>query len=184
MRHHPKVLVRNNVRCQSDRPAGCEPRLIVLHDTEGANVPNSARDLASLGAFFDRLTTQASSHVAVDEDGCSARYVMDDRKAWTQAFYNPWCLSIEQIGFASDRWTAPRKNKQLHETARWIAWWNKEHPGIPIRRGRVSNDGRILRTGVIQHRDLGSLGGSHHDVSETFPMTKVLDFAREHRKYI
>jgi hypothetical protein len=184
MRHHPKVLIRNNVACQSDRPAGVKPLLIVLHDTEGANVPNSARDLASLGAFFDRLTTQASSHVAVDEDGCSARYVMDDRKAWTQAFYNPWCLSIEQIGFASDQWTAPKKNKQLHETARWIAWWNKEHPGIPIRRGRVSIDGRILRTGVIQHRDLGSLGGGHHDVSDKFPMTKVLDFAREHRKYI
>jgi hypothetical protein len=113
----------------------------------------------------------------------SARYVMDDRKAWAQAFYNPWCLSIEQIGFASDQWMAPKKNAQLHETARWIAWWNKEH-GIPIRRGRVSVDGRILRSGVLQHRDLGSLGGAHHDVSETFPMRKVLDFAREHRKYI
>jgi hypothetical protein len=48
----------------------------------------------------------------------------------------------------------------------------------------VSVDGRILRSGVIQHRGLGFLGGSHHDVSESFPMTKVLDFAREHRKYI
>jgi hypothetical protein len=61
MRHHPKVLVRNNVACQSDRPAGVKPLLIILHDTEGANIPHSARDLNGLGMFFDRLSTQASS---------------------------------------------------------------------------------------------------------------------------
>jgi hypothetical protein len=182
-RHHPKVLIRNNVVCQSDRPAGVKPLLIILHDTEGANIPHSARDLNGLGMFFDRLSTQASSHVAVDEDGHSARYVIDTRKAWSQSFYNPWCLSVEQIGFASDDWNSAKKEAELHETARWIAWWSKEH-GIPIRRGRVSVDGRILRSGVLQHRALKFLGGGHVDISDTFPMGKTLGFAREHRKHL
>jgi hypothetical protein len=65
MRHHPKVLIRNNVACQSDRPAGVKLQLIVLHDTEGANIPNSARDLNGLGMFFDRISTQASSRFRV-----------------------------------------------------------------------------------------------------------------------
>jgi hypothetical protein len=75
-RHHPKVTVRHNVACQSTRH-GESPLLIVLHDTEGGNIPHSSRDLAGLGDYFDRLSTQASSHVAVDEDGHSARYVPD-----------------------------------------------------------------------------------------------------------
>lgn len=180
MRVHPKVVVRKNVKCQSSRNGGT-PQLITIHDTEGANVPHSARDLAGLASFFNDLNTQASSHVAVDEDEQSARLVPDDRKAWTQAFYNPWCLSIEMIGFARQSWNARSKEPQLREVARWIAWWSKEHD-IPIRRGRVSQDGRILRSGVIQHRSLGRLGGGHVDVSTEFPMTKLLNLARTFRK--
>lgn len=180
MRVHPEVKVRINVACQSSRKGGT-PQLITIHDTEGANVPHSSRDLRGLGEFFDRPATEASSHVATDEDGTSARYVSDSRKAWTQAFYNPWCLSIEMIGFAHQSWASKSKEPQLWETARWIAHWSKEH-NIPIRRGRVTRDGRITRTGVIQHRSLGNLGGGHVDVSETFPMTKLLNMAREIRK--
>lgn len=180
MRHHANVTVRHNVACQSSRNGGT-PQLLVIHDTEGGNIPKSSRDLAGLGDFFDRLSTQASSHVANDEDGNSARYVPDDRKAWSQAFYNPVSLSIEQIGFATDNWNGAKKEAQLQETARWIAWWSKEH-GIPIRRGRVSLNGRVLLSGVIQHRSLGNLGGGHHDVSHDYPMGRVLEYARKHRK--
>jgi hypothetical protein len=161
MRHHPHVTVRHNVACQSSRN-GAAIQLIVVHDTEGGNIPHSSRDLAGLGDYFDG-STQASSHVATDEDGNSARYVPDRGKAWAQAFYNSPGLSIEQIGFASDNWNGAEEGlDQLHETARWIAWWNKEH-GIPIRRAVVTKDGRITRSGVIQHRSLGNLGGGHHD---------------------
>jgi hypothetical protein len=90
-------------------------------------------------------------------------------------------LSIEQIGFATDNWRSKAKEPQLQETARWIALWNKRY-GIPIRRARVSRDGRVLRSGVIQHRWLGTLGGGHHDVSAAYPMRKVLRYARAHRK--
>lgn len=180
MRHHANVVVRHNVACQSTRH-GTKPVLIVIHDTEGGNVPNSSRDLAGLGDYFDRISTQASSHVAVDEDGNSARYVPDSQKAWTQAFYNPWCLSIEQIGFATDDWNGAKKERQLQEVARWIAWWSKEH-GIPIRAATVTRDGRITKSGVKQHRSLGNLGGGHHDVAHDYPTSKVLAYARKHRK--
>jgi N-acetyl-anhydromuramyl-L-alanine amidase AmpD len=179
-RHHPKVTVRHNVACQSTRH-GESPLLIVLHDTEGGNIPHSSRDLAGLGDYFDRLSTQASSHVAVDEDGHSARYVPDGMKAWSQAYYNPWCLSIEQIGFATDDWKSKKKEAQLQETARWIAWWSKEH-NIPIQAGTVTSDGRITKPGVKQHRSLGSLGGGHHDVARSYPTARVLAYARVHRR--
>jgi hypothetical protein len=180
-RIHPNVTVRNDVECQSDR-ANSPMLLIVLHDTEGGNVPQSSRDLAGLGAFFDRIETQASSHVATDQDGNSARYVPDARKAWTQfPHYNAIGLSIEQIGFASEDWKSPAKDAQLREAARWIARWSHRH-GIPVRRGKVTSDGRVLRTGVVQHRELGPLGGGHHDVSADYPMTRVLRYARQYLK--
>jgi hypothetical protein len=179
-RHMPHATVRKNVACQSDRH-GAKLELIVVHDTEGGNIPKSSRDLAGLGDFFDKISTQASSTVAVDEDGNSARYVDDDRKAWAQAFYNPAALSIEQIGFATDDWNSPKKEAQLQEVARWIALWNKRH-GIPIQRAKVTKDGRITRPGVIQHRSLGNLGGGHHDVAHDYPMAKVLRYAKAHRE--
>lgn len=182
MRHRPNVVHRMSVSCQSDRH-GARPILIVLHDTEGANVPNSSRDLVGLGNFFDNLATQASSHVGVDEDGNSARYVPDSRKAWTQAFFNPWCLSVEQIGFASQNWQSKAKNDQLHETARWIAHWNK-HYGIPIQLGDVTQQGTVSRHGVVQHRRLGQLGGGHVDIGEDYPMHRVLELAAFHRRFI
>lgn len=178
----PHAVVRHNVACQSDRH-GSPLLLIVIHDTEGGNIPHSARDLAGLGDYFDRLSTQASSTVAVDEDGQSARYVPDERKAWAQAYYNPWALSIEQIGFATDDWNSAKKEKQLQEVARWIALWNKRFD-IPIRAGAVTVDGRITKSGVKQHRSLGNLGGGHHDVSHDYPMAKVLQYARAHRKQL
>jgi N-acetyl-anhydromuramyl-L-alanine amidase AmpD len=90
-RHHPNVTVRKNVANQSSRN-GARIGLIVLHDTEGGNVPNSSRDLQGLADFFDRPAVQASSHVGVDQDGNSSRMVPDSQKAWTQAFYNPVSL--------------------------------------------------------------------------------------------
>lgn len=181
MRHHPHVTVRHNVVNQSSRN-GAKLQLVVLHDTEGANIPRSSRDLAGLGNFFNIPAREASSTVAVDQDGNSARYVDDDRKAWAQAFFNGPSLSIEQIGHQGDDWRGPSKAAELHETARWIAEWNRRH-GIPIRRGLVIGS-RIVRSGVVQHRNLGALGGGHVDVSRTYPMGRVLRLAREHRKHI
>jgi hypothetical protein len=151
-RAQPHVEVRRLVRNCSSRH-GASPLLIVVHDTEGANLPG-LRDLQGLADWFDNPAAQASSHVATDADGNSARFVRDEDKAWHVAFYNPVSLGIEQVGFASQKtWTLAEQA----ETARWIAYWSKLH-GIPIRKGRVTLDGRVACSGVVRHSELGNLG--------------------------
>jgi N-acetyl-anhydromuramyl-L-alanine amidase AmpD len=169
----PHVNVRKLVRNHSTRH-GATVSLIVVHDTEGANIPGSVRDLQGLAGWFDNPAAQASSHVATDGDGNSARFVRDEDKAWHVAFYNPVSLGIEQVGFASQKqWPAA----QQAETARWIAYWSHLH-GVPIRKGRVSRDGRVLRSGVVRHSDLGFLGGNHNDPGPAYPLHDVLVLAR------
>lgn len=154
--------------------------LIVLHDTEGANIPDSVTDLVGLGNFFGSISAQASSHVADDSDGNSARFVSDRKKAWHCAAYNSASLGIEQIGFASQsRVTWLHNWRQLRETARWIALWSEKY-GIPIRRGAV-NSGAVTRAGVLRHMDLGSIGGGHSDPGPAYPFNRVLWLARAYK---
>lgn len=176
-RLHPNVVVRHHSPCQSERTPGVPLGLIVLHDTEGANMPDSIEDLASLGDFFGSLSTQASSHVATDGDGNSARFVSDRAKAWHCAGYNSASLGIEQLGFASQSRVTWLKNwRQLRETARWIAFWSHRY-GIPIRKGAVAN-GVVVRGGVLRHMDLGAIGGGHVDPGANYPFNRVLWLAR------
>jgi hypothetical protein len=171
-RIHPSIVVRHYVRNQSHRNGPI--RAIILHSTEGTNRPGIG-DLVGLGNWFDNPGAQASSHVGVDQDGHSARYVPDVRKAWTQANYNSSCLSIEAIGFASENWAGKSKQAQRREMARWIALWSKAYK-IPLRYGKASS-GVIVKSGVLQHRDLGVSGGGHHDISPRLPMGNILRYA-------
>lgn len=125
--------------------------------------------------FWDHVP--ASAHVGVGspkfrEAEKSARYVHDDNKAWTQAFYNPVSLSIEIEGFASQA-TWPRAT--VREVARWLALWSIRH-SIPLHRGRVFA-GVVVRRGVITHKSLGVLGGGHTDPG-TFPVQDAIELAR------
>jgi hypothetical protein len=123
----------------------------VLHSTEGANLKGIV-DLKGLGDWFDNPAAQASSHVATDAEGNSARYVDDSVKAWSCVFYNSMSLNIEQVGRAAQTsWP----DAQIQETARWVGRW-ADLFDIPIRQGHVSLDGRIIESGVVQHSDLGN----------------------------
>lgn len=175
MRAFQDVKIKRYVVNKSSRN-GVKPRLIVIHDTEGANIKGIA-DLRGLGDFFDRSAVQASSHVATDAEGQSARYVRDTDKAWHCAGYNSVSLGIEQIGFASQtKWPAA----QIDETARWVAHWSR-HYKIPIRRGRVAF-GRVLRSGVVTHAQLGAIGGGHHDPGKHYPFKHMLKRAKHFKK--
>jgi hypothetical protein len=172
----PKPDLTRLVVNQSSR-GGVKPKIIVLHTTEGHNRPGVG-DLADLAAFFDRSSTQASSHIANDAEGHDCRMVEDSRKAWTQAELNSVALSIEQIGFAAQGkgdWFGDAPH-QLANTARWIAWWSKKY-GIPIRRGVVSGT-TVLKSGVCSHKQLGAAGGGHVDPGTAYPFEYVLDLAR------
>jgi hypothetical protein len=174
----PNVVIERSVRNQSSRSLA--PTLIVIHDTESHERPGNA-DLAAIGDWFDNPAAQASAHVCTDGDGNSARYVPDASKAWACVEYNSASLNIEQIGFASDpRASWLKRRNEIKETARWVAQWSKTH-GIPIRRARVS-DGRVLRSGVATHNQLGQPGGGHHDPGGHYPLRIMLAYARAFRR--
>lgn len=180
-RIYPKVVVRHPSPNQSVR-LSWPPSLIMIHDTEGGNVKGTG-DLLTLGRVFDPNQggrDDASCTVGTDEDGHSGRYVSDRAKAWQVGAYNSASLGIEQVGFASQNWRAKSKDKQIRETARWVAYWSR-HYNIPIQHGGVSG-GAVTRKGVLQHRALGALGGGHVDVSEDYPIQKLFKYARRYRR--
>lgn len=161
----PAERVKANVHNQSSRN-GVKPSLIVLHDTEGANIPNSINDLKGLAGWFDNPAAEASSHVGVDSDGYSAQFVPDANKAWAQMAYNSVGLSIEQIGFATQK-TWPEA--QLDKVAQYVAYWANKYD-IPLTHSTSH--------GVCQHSDLGAAGGSHHDCGPDYPIAKVIAKAK------
>jgi N-acetyl-anhydromuramyl-L-alanine amidase AmpD len=157
----PYERVKMNVRNQSSRN-GTTPNLIVIHDTESHNVPGDG-DLKAIGNWFDNPAAQASSHVCVDAEGRSARYVPDERKAWHVAAFNSGSLGIEQIGVATQTFWP---DAQLKKVAKYVAYWSKKY-GIPI-------DEKHVRT----HASLGTAGGGHHDPGTHYPMDTMLHHAR------
>ena len=156
-------------------------RGITLHTTEGHDRPGIA-DLDALGDFFNNPLVEASSHVAVDGEGHSARYVPDGYRAWTQGAYNGQMLSVEQIGFAKwSRWFwVNRRNKQLKKVAQYIAYWSTEY-NIPIRKGKATV-GIVTKTGIFRHSELGAAGGGHSDPGKGYPMHTVLSLARKYKR--
>lgn len=175
----PRCRFTKNVRNQSAR-SSYPPKLIVLHSTESHD-RRGAADLRSIADWFDNPAATASSHVVVDREGNSAQLVDPHRKAWTQARYNDVSLSIEQIGwsrFSESEWL--KRDSQLKTTAKWIAYWSREI-GVPIRRGQVSR-GRVIRSGVITHAELGELGGNHGDPGKGYPFGRVLAMAKFYRR--
>jgi len=175
-RYSPNVTVRKMTPNFSSRQ-GVTPTLIVIHATVSHNRPGNA-DLASIGDFFMNPAVQASSHVCVDNEGNSARYVWDKDKAWHCAGYNRMSLGIEQILPADG---SEVTQAMYREAARWVARWSKRY-GIPIRKGKVSN-GQVLRSGVVRHSELGRLGGGHSDPGP-YDMKAMLTLARTYREHI
>jgi hypothetical protein len=174
-RIHPKVKDRRIVRNKSSRN-GVKPRLMVLHATVSHN-KKGLSDLKAIGSWFDNPASQSSSHIGVDNEGNSARWVADADKAWTQAAYNSQSLSIEQIlpGNGTEVTDA-----MYRETARWLARWAKKY-NLRLRKARVVR-GRVLLSGVIRHSELGSEGGNHNDPGPNYNLAKVLRYARKYKR--
>lgn len=149
---------------------GLEPRIIVLHTTEGANRPGVA-DLEGLAAYFDNPSSQASAHYGVDEEGNACQMVPDESKAWTQAQFNSVSLSIEQVGFSAltkAQWYRGYLPGLIRDSMILARWSNKY--GIPLKHSTSH--------GVCQHKHLGVLGGGHHDCGDGYPERFVILLAR------
>lgn len=161
------------VRNRSSRE-GAKPKLIFLHDTEGGTIE-------SVLVEFDNPDAEASAHVINNRKGQSARAVRDSEKAWSECEYNRLSLSIEQAeSFASEskrQWFTSH-DKQLSNTAAWCAEWSIKY-GIPLRKGIIlGNTVAIIRSGIVQHKDAGSIGCGHSDCGPGYPQRYVVRLAK------
>lgn len=137
---------------------GVRKRLIVVHYTVSPNRPGWS-DVLGIVAWFSRAMAQASSHYVLDAEGHCALLVPETMKAWTQVGFNSTAISIEVIntGRESAAWqaTQPALVKLIRSIgARW---------DIPMRRGAVSGC-KVVRSGIVDHDQLGPCGGGHTDV--------------------
>lgn len=160
----PKVSVTRISPNRSSRN-GAKIRVIVLHSTEGPNLPGVA-DLQNLGGWFAQRSAGVSCAVATDAEGNSGRYVADADKAWHCANANAYTLGIEQVGYSSQK-TWPEA--QLQATAEWVAYWSVKY-GIPLVRSTSH--------GVCTHKDLGVAGGNHGDPGAGYHVEAVLARAK------
>lgn len=125
---------------------------------------------------FDRPSTGVSSHFVIDRDGNCNYIVREVDKAFTQAGFNGVSLATEYI--ATGREPTLFTPRGLKRAARIksdsLARWN-----IPIRRGKVSGC-RVIRSGMVDHYDLGACGGGHTDI-RPFKVGQLIRAVREYR---
>jgi hypothetical protein len=154
---------------------GARPALLVVHDTESPNVAG-LQDVSAIAAWFSNPRAQASSNYTTDAEGNSLELVPETAKAWTQAFFNPWAISDELIGHATQTaWPEPQLRAAARIFAAASARW-----GIPVRLGAVHGC-TIVRSGIVDHKMLGACGGGHHDNGHHFPMAAFISLVSQYR---
>lgn len=175
-RYTPHVNTTIWSECKSSR-GGAHPTLITIHAAVMHPVPGIS-DLVNLGKMFHPISFEASSHVATDGEGHSARFVRDEDKAWHCAGFNRMSLGIEQIIMAD----GTGLTRDLYrETARWCARWSKMY-NIPLHKGLVDGP-NVVRSGIIRHSELGSYGGGHSDPGK-YDMEAMINLAKFYRAHI
>lgn len=166
----PAMLIEPVVNYSSRN--GAHPILLVAHDTESPNAPGLA-DVQAIRAWFNNPAAQASSNYTTDADGNTIEMVPDTAKAWTQAWFNPWAISDEMIGHASQTtWPDTQLRTVAQIFAREARRW-----GIPIQQGAVSGC-TIIRPGIVDHLMLGQCGGGHHDNGPRFPLQRFIGLVK------
>lgn len=160
---------------------GSGVRLVVVHTAEGA------RNFRDLGGFFASSSAAASSHTGIDdEQGTIGEYVVRSNKAWTQANYNPQCVSTELCAapIASSHpcganWDAEEWNRHTAMLSNVADWIREEcdYYGLPVTKLSAA-DAQGSGRGVCGHADLGAGGGGHWDPGPHFPWSRVMDMAR------
>lgn len=162
--HPPLATVRQPgcrtlpVRNYSSR-TGAPVLLGVLHQTISPD--DGWNGVLGNVKWFDSLAAQASSNYIVSRAGGQCAYIVpESQKAWAQAGFNRVALSIE----VTERGTEPNylppgpgRQRVLQLMVAWHHRW-----GIPYRHGAVSGC-TVTLTGFVEHADLGTCGGGHHD---------------------
>jgi hypothetical protein len=149
------------------------PRLLVLHTTEGS------RTVESLGNYFANRANEVSSHAGADDKpNTIGTYVSRANVAWTQGDANDESISLEMCAFAAWPESEWAKHPNLIDNvAQWLAEESKffDIPLVRVSPRQALSSG----TGVCEHRDLGAWGGGHHDCGDGFPLGDVIQMARD-----
>lgn len=156
-------------RCSSGR--GRTPiTLVVIHTSEGAT------NAASLVAYLDRDTVQASYHKIVD-DTCTVTYLPDNVACWAVRAGNSKSLNLCLTAWA--RW--PRSEWLAHDrmlrlAAAEVRSWCATHriPTVKLSPAAVGRN----EPGIIGHWDwtLGKRDGTHTDPGPNFPWDVFLSY--------
>lgn len=185
--HAPDVLQQNDAQKPAGQPTlPANPPLATVHQPGCRTLPvrnyssrNGAPILIAVTHFtvstdngwagvlgnvrwFDSLAAQASSNYIIDRRiGACAYTVAESQKAWAQAGFNPWAVSVEVTarGTEGSLVTGPGKARLIQLYRHW-----HDAYGIPYRHGKVSGC-RVVRTGFVIHKDLGACGGGHVDTA-------------------
>jgi len=154
-----------------------DPRLLVIHTTEGFTGTNGMYDCA----IYFQGPVGASSHAVIDNfhPGHICECVSPSYASWTQCNYNSaTAASVEQCGYAA--WSRSTwlndKMPLLENVAAWLAEESKRW-GIPLT-DLSSSSAQGSGRGVCYHMDLGSAGCGHGDPGSGYPLDVVLDMAR------
>lgn len=158
---------------------GVKPRALVMHYTVGPNM-SGTRDLEALTTYSSNAANAVSWHFNIDREGNCFYTVREADKAWTQASANPWAISTEIVnrGAGDGPLLSPSGLKKAariwsDSAGRW---------DIPIRRGRANKAKcKLIRSGILDHNDLGACGGGHHDITP-YDVDTLIAAIRIHRQ--
>jgi hypothetical protein len=125
--------------------------------------------------WFDTAAAQASSNYITDSWGDCALAVAESQKAWTQAAFNPWSLSVEIVNPG----VLPlfRAQAGFDRVVELLVGWH-DRWDLPLRRARVSGC-KVLLSGILAHRDLGACGGGHPDVGTGGDVDRLIAAAKK-----
>lgn len=152
--------------------------LIVLHET----VSGDYKGLADITGVANYLAHgEYGIHMIVDEEGNSASVAPAEETAiyWHASsgalMVNTNAIGIEQVSMVKGMSYWWKRPKQLHKTARWLAYLALRH-GIPIKYDPTATHG------ICGHWDVtraGHVAGGHTDCDPTkYPTRWVVNAAK------
>jgi hypothetical protein len=139
---------------------GVSPKIIVWHQTVSRERGIASQD--ALTAYANRRSSGVSWHLLIGRtNGLCTFSVPLTMKAWTQGNANPFSIGIEVEAYGDEpTYVSGLGERRLLAVTRELG----RRYGIPMRKGLVQNC-RVVRSGVVEHSDLGACGGGHADVT-------------------
>lgn len=152
---------------------GVAPRVIVWHQTVSRERGQTSQN--ALTAYANSASSGVSWHFLIGRtNGLCTYSVPLNLKAWTQGNANPFSIGIEVEAYGDEGAYVTGKGKaKLLAVTRRLG----KRFGIPMRRAVVVNC-RVVKSGILEHVDLGACGGGHIDVTLSGVDELIAELAR------